>query len=124
VGHRRDTNRRRVIDPLPRGHLHQTQTSSFIVLRYIDLLHGGKSQSTVRPRRRDGASIAVAFRGCRLFVGAVIRLDRALLMLFCIRAKYLVRKLFLLIRHSRVKRLESGNQILHMLSVRLSDLLV
>ena len=45
-------------------------------------------------------------------------------MLFCIRAKYLVRKLFLLIRHSRVKRLESSNEILHMLSVRLSDLLV
>jgi len=74
--------------------------------------------------RRDGASIAAALRGCRLFVRAVIRLDRALLMLFCIRAKYLVRKLFLLIRHSRVKRLESSNEILHMLSVRLSDLLV
>jgi hypothetical protein len=53
-----------------------------------------------------------------------MRPDRTLLMLFRIRAKYLVRKLFLLIRHSRVKRLESGNEILHMLGVCLGNLLV
>jgi hypothetical protein len=78
----------------------------------------------VRPRRRDGVSIVVAFQGCRLPVGAVMRLDRALLALLRIRAKHLVRKLFLLIRHSVIKRLESGNESLHMLGVRLSNLLV
>jgi hypothetical protein len=40
---------------------------------------------------KDGASIVVAVQGRRLPVWAIMRPDRTLLMLFRIRAKYLVR---------------------------------